>query len=418
MASTSRPRVFLDVSVGEEHAGRLTVELFTDKTPRTCENFRQLCTGEHNNLSYALSPFHRVIDEFMIQGGDITKGDGTGGESVYGGEFEDENLRWRDMDASGLVCSANRGRDTNGSQFFVTLEPCPHLNGKHTIFGRLVGGQDTLMKVAAVDVDENDRPRDAVLVSRCGELERKKNAHNGLPAARGQATEATSRDASDRGRRRKSDHDASGFDTDTHMQIDEEAVPVTKPHRRSLGAAFNRARRQSDNVIDEGLRGRPRLRSGSRSPSAKVVSSESASDGDDSVSPASKHKRKRSPSPSRHDRRDADDRTFERRRRSLPNQYARDRPGRAYEEEDRYRPSPRRDDQYRRNDDNSHRRDDRYRPDRSRRDRYENNDGRLGDTGGRLGGDDAAHRDGPPVKFKGRGFMKYREPNQDHYGRL
>lgn len=113
----TRPRVFLDVSVGTEPAGRLTIELFVDKTPKTCENFRQLCTGEHKGLSYASSPFHRVIDEFMVQGGDITHGDGTGGDSIYGGEFADEDMTWRDMDAASLVCSANRGRDTNGSQY-------------------------------------------------------------------------------------------------------------------------------------------------------------------------------------------------------------------------------------------------------------------------------------------------------------
>ena len=80
-------------------------------------SFRQLCTGEHSGLSYAKAPFHRVIDEFMIQGGDIVNGDGTGTASIYGGEFEDENLQWRQMDAAGLVCSANRGKDTNGSQY-------------------------------------------------------------------------------------------------------------------------------------------------------------------------------------------------------------------------------------------------------------------------------------------------------------
>lgn len=83
----------------------------------TNSSFRQLCTGEHDGLSYAKAPFHRVIDEFMIQGGDIANGDGTGTTSIYGGEFEDENLNWREMDAAGLVCSANRGRDTNGSQY-------------------------------------------------------------------------------------------------------------------------------------------------------------------------------------------------------------------------------------------------------------------------------------------------------------
>ena len=135
----TRPRCFLDVSIGDEPAGRLTVELFNDKAPRTAEkyvllslcnsvrlrasaadwlgSFRQLCTGEHDRRSYAKAPFHRVIDEFMIQGGDIQNGDGSGEASIYGGAFEDENLAWREIDAAGLVCSANRGKDTNGSQY-------------------------------------------------------------------------------------------------------------------------------------------------------------------------------------------------------------------------------------------------------------------------------------------------------------
>ncbi|KAG9856153.1 hypothetical protein KCU77_g5697, partial [Aureobasidium melanogenum] len=121
MAAPNRPRVFLEITIGNEPAGRLTIELFTDQTPKTCENFRALCAGSHKNLSYALSPFHRIIDEFMVQGGDITRGDGTGGDSIYGGDFEDENLGWRDMDAAGLVCMANRGKATNSSQFFITL---------------------------------------------------------------------------------------------------------------------------------------------------------------------------------------------------------------------------------------------------------------------------------------------------------
>ncbi|KAI7298830.1 hypothetical protein KC315_g17873, partial [Hortaea werneckii] len=98
MANPHRPRVFLDINIGEEPAGRLTIELFADKTPKTCENFRQLCTAEYEGLTYAKAPFHRVIDEFMIQGGDIAKGDGTGTASIYNGEFEDENMNWREMD--------------------------------------------------------------------------------------------------------------------------------------------------------------------------------------------------------------------------------------------------------------------------------------------------------------------------------
>lgn len=144
MAAVSRPRVFMDISIGETPAGRIVYELFSDQVPRTTEkyapalcnpslslsnhfpSFRVLCNGENPTLSYRLSPFHRIIDEFMIQGGDITKGDGTGGVSIYGAEFEDENLSWRDLDAAGLVCMANRGKGTNSSQFVPDPLQSPH----------------------------------------------------------------------------------------------------------------------------------------------------------------------------------------------------------------------------------------------------------------------------------------------------
>ncbi|EME38435.1 hypothetical protein DOTSEDRAFT_75836 [Dothistroma septosporum NZE10] len=376
--TTNRPRVFLDVSIGQEPAGRLTIELFSDKAPKTCENFRQLCTGEHDGLSYAQVPFHRVIDEFMVQGGDIDKGDGTGTKSIYGGEFEDEDLDWREMDAAGLVCSANRGKNTNGSQFFLTLEACPHLNEKHTIFGRLVSGEDTLSRIAKVSVDKDDRPVEPVLVSKCGELERKNRAKRDS-----QQENIAPVHVDDRGRRRR-----SGQDVISENEMD--SPPPPDKARRS--------RRQSDNMIDEGKRGRPRLRSVSRSPSHGIEEEmEDVSD----HSPAKMHKRKRSPCPSRHlDQRD-EEATFERRRRSLPNQYKNDQDRRTADE-DRYRPSPRRDGH---NYPGRQRGEDRYRPSR---DRYDDH-GRLGEDG-RLGIGGSDHD--PPVKFKGRGVMKYREPGR------
>lgn len=256
-------------------------------------------------------------------------------------------------------------------RFFITLEPCAHLNGKHTIFGRLVSGEDALARIAQVPVDKNDRPLKPVLVSRCGELERKKKQRD---SKRENAIPEKSSD--DRGRRRKSDQDHSSDEMD--------ASPPPERQRRK--------RRQSDNVVDEGIRGRPRLRSLSHSPSNPIIEE------DDDISPAEMHKRKRSPSPSRHtDRRD-ENATYERRRRSLPNQYN-DREARRDGDEDRYRPSPRREDhgyagRRREND-----RDDRYRP----RNRFQE-EGRL-DNSGRLGGSGSG--DHAPVKFKGRGAMKY-----------
>ena len=113
----TRPRVFLDIQSGSDFLGRITIELFSDKTPKTVENFRTICTPSSTQaLTYKGSPFHRIIDEFMIQGGDITAGNGTGGISIYGPVFEDENIGWREIDAVGLVCMANRGKGTNSSQ--------------------------------------------------------------------------------------------------------------------------------------------------------------------------------------------------------------------------------------------------------------------------------------------------------------
>lgn len=322
----------------------------------------------------------------MIQGGDVENGDGTGSKSIYGAEFDDENLDWRELDAAGLICSANRGKNTNGSQFFITLDACPHLNGKHTIFGRLVSGEEVVKQIARVAVDDKDRPLEPVLIARCGELARKERAKRD---SRQENAAPVGQEGDDRGRRRKSD------------LSDDEMDALPPPTQR-------RARRQSDNIVDEGKRGRPRARSRSRSKS----NSQPLEEVDEPVSDSSSvklHKRKRSQSPSRHVDRRSDDAESERRRRSLPNQYNnhRDRDRERYRgqgDEDRYRPSPRRDGQRYpgRQDNNS-----RYRS------RYAD-DGRLGggDDDGRLGGGDSRDDNEPAVKYKGRGAMKFREPDR------
>ncbi|KEQ92196.1 hypothetical protein AUEXF2481DRAFT_7889 [Aureobasidium subglaciale EXF-2481] len=390
MAAPHRPRVFLEISIGNEPAGRLTIELFADKTPKTCENFRALCAGSHLNLNYALSPFHRIIDEFMVQGGDITRGDGTGGDSIYGGDFEDENLGWRDMDAAGLVCMANRGKATNSSQFFVTLDSCPHLNNKHTIFGRLVGGEDTLARMAKVQVDKDDKPLEPVLIARCGELERKQKAPIASPEP-----EPVSKD---RGRRNRRGSSASVSRS-----------PSPRPEKNQ------RVRRKSDHIIDENLRGRVRARSKEEvedSP-ARERAIES-----DSQSPDSRYKRKRSPSPSRgYERKKASRESSRspvdsrRRRRSLPNQY--------YDQDAPARPND--------NDRRRPRDNDRYRPGNDGRQYDRGGGGRRGGRNsyrppprqeeGRLGGDTygsagAGAGEESTVKFKGRGHMKFREPDR------
>jgi len=155
--------------------------LFNDVVPKTSENFRALCTGEKGlsplsdrPLYYKNSIIHRSIPDFMIQGGDFTKRNGTGGESIYGGPFPDEDLT-HPLDAEGLLCMANRGPNTNSSQFFITLRACPHLNGKHVVFGKVIRGfDDVVHKVAQVATDEKDRPAIPVIIFNCGELELRK----------------------------------------------------------------------------------------------------------------------------------------------------------------------------------------------------------------------------------------------------
>ena len=153
----------------------LTLQKFTDIVPKTAENFRALATGEKGvgnagvPLSFKGSKFHRVIKDFMIQGGDFTAGNGTGGESIYGEKFEDENFTVL-HEKPFLLSMANAGPNTNGSQFFVTTVPTPHLNGKHVVFGRLLSGKSVIRAVERTATDQGDKPLKDVEIVDCGEL--------------------------------------------------------------------------------------------------------------------------------------------------------------------------------------------------------------------------------------------------------
>ena len=168
-------QVYLDISIADEPAGRIVIELYKD-TPVASENFRALCTGEKGQcisdpskpLHFKGSVFHRIIPGFMAQGGDITKYNGTGGESIYGGKFPDENFKHKHT-SRGDLSMANAGPDTNGSQFFITFNKTDWLNNKHVVFGRVVSGWDVLNKMEELG-SQSGKPSKEVKIVDCGAL--------------------------------------------------------------------------------------------------------------------------------------------------------------------------------------------------------------------------------------------------------
>ena len=163
----SRPKCYFDILINGQNAGRIVFSLFTDITPKTCENFRALCTGE-KGYGYKGCPFHRIIPEFMIQGGDFTRQNGTGGKSIYGERFEDENFKVL-FTKPGQLAMANAGPNTNGSQFFITTVVTEHLNRHHVVFGEVVEGMDVVKKMESLG-SQSGKTKKKVFIANCGQL--------------------------------------------------------------------------------------------------------------------------------------------------------------------------------------------------------------------------------------------------------
>ncbi|KAL4747526.1 hypothetical protein BDW72DRAFT_182615 [Aspergillus terricola var. indicus] len=159
--------VFFDITANDEALGRVEFKLYDDVVPKTARNFRELATGQHG-FGYKGSPFHRVIPQFMLQGGDFTRQNGTGGKSIYGEKFADENFQLKHSKPY-LLSMANAGPNTNGSQFFITTVKTSWLDGAHVVFGEVVNGKEVVDAVEKLG-SSSGATKKKVLISNCGTL--------------------------------------------------------------------------------------------------------------------------------------------------------------------------------------------------------------------------------------------------------
>ncbi|KAM5315190.1 NK-tumor recognition protein isoform 1-T3 [Glossophaga mutica] len=229
MGAQDRPQCHFDIEINREPVGRIMFQLFSDICPKTCKNFLCLCSGEKGlgkttgkKLCYKGSTFHRVVKNFMIQGGDFSEGNGKGGESIYGGYFKDENFILK-HDRAFLLSMANRGKHTNGSQFFITTKPAPHLDGVHVVFGLVISGFEVIEQIENLKTDAASRPYADVRVIDCGVLATK-SAKDVFEKKRKKPTHSEESDSSS--------NSSSSSESSSESEVEQERLRRRKRKRR------------------------------------------------------------------------------------------------------------------------------------------------------------------------------------------
>ncbi|KAM8811197.1 NK-tumor recognition protein isoform 2-T2 [Eudromia elegans] len=242
MGVQDRPQCFFDIEINREPVGRIMFQLFSDICPKTCKNFLCLCSGEKGlgkttgkKLYYKGTTFHRVVKNFMIQGGDFSEGNGKGGESIYGGYFKDENFILK-HDRAFLLSMANRGKHTNGSQFFITTKPAPHLDGVHVVFGLVISGFEVIEQIENLKTDTASRPYADVRVIDCGVLVTKP-AKDALEKKRKVCSDSEASDSS-------SSSESSSSETSSESEAENERSRRRKRKRRAKAKQSRKRRKE------------------------------------------------------------------------------------------------------------------------------------------------------------------------------